>query len=340
LPYCDPYFGSKEAQIALFDELVSSYPLYCRKEIIGYSVMGKPIPMYRVGNPKAGKFLFDGSIHGESDVSPMVHHLFLKWLLEAHSRVMAGSTDPWDLRGYNVIERKCLLCVPIINVDMCVRKNANGVDLNRNFTYNWSSAGSTDPSSDYYRGPSPASEPETQAMIAVFQREVPEVYCNFHNWGGLIFRGVCATSEQATLCQQIANAYNTIREDMGITDTIYSYYKGGPSPGFATADAALTPGVKAVFLVEICRSKTTETTRPAWSTEKPYPPYRYVTDDFYLDEAQTQKVSSFYKRTFPMLLAMAEAVTEAPPITHMKYVFKQWQDGDTNPTKTIIVPSP
>ena len=59
-------------------------------------------------------------------------------------------------------------------VDNMWRKNrrvftgAVGVDLNRNYPFGWSSAcaGSTVPSSNTYKGPDPASEPETQTMIA------------------------------------------------------------------------------------------------------------------------------------------------------------------------------
>ncbi|MDD5719625.1 MAG: M14 family zinc carboxypeptidase [Candidatus Krumholzibacteria bacterium] len=41
-----------------------------------------------------------------------------------------------------------------------------GVDLNRNFPYEWYGSGSsTNPASDTYRGPSPGSEPETQAIM-------------------------------------------------------------------------------------------------------------------------------------------------------------------------------
>jgi len=273
----------------------------------------------------------------------VVHHLFLKWLLEAHARRVAGSTDPWDVRAYNIIQRKCLLCIPVFNIDRSTRKNANGgywpagVDLNRNFAYNWSSSGTTDPNNDYYHGVSPASEHETQAVKGVFEREVPEVYCNFHNWGGLLFKGTCVNSAQTTFSQQIANAYTAIRTQLGITDTIYSYGSGGPGAGYSSADAAVVPGVKASFLVEICRTTTVETTRPSWLTDSPYPPYRYVTDPFYLDQAQTQRVSGFYPRILPILIAMAEAVSDGSPVNPQRYVFNQWQDGDVNPQKTVVL---
>lgn len=330
------YFGSKDAQIALFDELVSTYPNLIRKEIIGSSFLGKPIPMYRVGNPHGGKFLFDGAIHGGSDVSTVVHHLFLKWLLESYVRVVNGSVDPWEVRAYNIVHKKCLLCVPIFNIDRSTRKNANGgywpngVDLNRNFSYNWSSAGSSDPTNDNYRGTGPASEPETQNMKGVFAREVPEVYVNFHNWGGLVFRGSYLNTEQRTLEQQIANAYNTNRNLLGISDTVFSFGSGGPAAGYSSADAINTPGVKASFLVETCRMSTAEVNRPSGNTDYYYPPYEFVTDSFMLG---SQLVSGFYPRVKPLLMAMAEAVSDATEA--VRYRFVKWNDGDVNPTKTI-----
>lgn len=47
--------------------------------------------------------------------------------------------------------------------------NSYGVDLNRNYDDHWGGPGASDvPSSDTYRGPSAASEPEVQALTAFF----------------------------------------------------------------------------------------------------------------------------------------------------------------------------
>ena len=59
----------------------------------------------------------------------------------------------------------------------------DGVDPNRNFSSNWGrddDGSSPDPESETYRGPSPASEPETQAMEALFAEIHPVFQKNDH----------------------------------------------------------------------------------------------------------------------------------------------------------------
>jgi hypothetical protein len=304
LPWCNPYLGSKDAQVALFDDLANRHPELIKKEIAGYSVNGKPIPMYRVGNPLGGKYLFDGAIHGCSDLSTLVHYHFLKWLLESG-----------DERALNILRTRCILAVPILNIDQCVRKNSNGVDLNRNFTYNWSSAGSGDPTSDYYRGTSPASEPETQAIIALFTNEKPEIYINFHNWGGPYLGGRGATSQQQTRNSQIATQYLQLAQSIGVEP--YNYSAQGLAAGQASSDAALK-GANS-FLVELVDMNNNVP-----------PNYNKLPT---LEQVETY----YWPRAKPLHIALSEACSEGPPIKPKKYVFTRWQDGDTNPTKTINV---
>jgi hypothetical protein len=62
----------------------------------------------------------------------------------------------------------------------------DGVDPNRNFPAHWGydNEGSSDiPSSETYRGPSPASEPETQAAIRLFDLAKAEFLVNYHSNG-------------------------------------------------------------------------------------------------------------------------------------------------------------
>jgi hypothetical protein len=63
---------------------------------------------------------------------------------------------------------------------------ADGVDPNRNFDEHWGydeEGSSSIASSETYRGPSPASEPETQAMQGLIDRVKPEFQSNFHSYG-------------------------------------------------------------------------------------------------------------------------------------------------------------
>lgn len=69
-----------------------------------------------------------------------------------------------------------------------------GVDLNRNYDDHWGTgdgiSSSSDPSSDMYRGPSPASEPETQAIQKHFLDYVEHIVAavDVHSYGKLILR--------------------------------------------------------------------------------------------------------------------------------------------------------
>lgn len=61
---------------------------------------------------------------------------------------------------------------------------ADGVDLNRNYPFHWNTgaerASSGDPGSIFYRGPTPASEPETRAVMSLAERIRPSLVLSFH----------------------------------------------------------------------------------------------------------------------------------------------------------------
>ncbi|MCC3768569.1 M14 family metallopeptidase, partial [Streptomyces sp. UNOC14_S4] len=69
----------------------------------------------------------------------------------------------------------------------------DGVDLNRNFPYKWgydNEGSSPQPASETYRGPSPASEPETRALDA-FEKRVHFTFAvNYHSAAELLLYGV------------------------------------------------------------------------------------------------------------------------------------------------------
>ena len=84
-------------------------------------------------------------------------------------------------------------------VDNWWRKNRyppDGVDLNRNYPFGWNSgcSGSTDPYSETYKGPSAASEAETQTMMAFTNDRHFAKVIDYHSHGREVLYGYCCHS--------------------------------------------------------------------------------------------------------------------------------------------------
>ncbi len=62
----------------------------------------------------------------------------------------------------------------------------DGVDLNRNFAFNWEDGGSDDPTSWFYRGPRPFSEPETRAFRDFALQVLPVAGISYHSHGEVV----------------------------------------------------------------------------------------------------------------------------------------------------------
>lgn len=59
----------------------------------------------------------------------------------------------------------------------------DGVDLNRNYDYNWEDGGDGKPSSWFYRGSKPFSEKETRAVMELAERENFVIGISYHSYG-------------------------------------------------------------------------------------------------------------------------------------------------------------
>ncbi len=68
------------------------------------------------------------------------------------------------------------------------KANARGVDLNRNFDSGWASfQGASVPSSERYKGESPASERETAAILEAVRQYDAECVISYHSSGNVVF---------------------------------------------------------------------------------------------------------------------------------------------------------
>ncbi len=194
--------------------LASSYPaIVSVKDSIGTSIEGRTIWAFKVSdnpdqNESEPEILYTGLTHAREPLGMMNQFYFVQWLCENYN------VD--SVAQYLVDERE-LWFIPVINPDGYVynesiapngggmhRKNRldtgcgtntqRGVDLNRNYGYDWgadNSGSSPNPCSATFRGDSAFSEPETQAVKDfILAHEFSNVlhyhsYSNvlIHSWG-------------------------------------------------------------------------------------------------------------------------------------------------------------
>jgi len=135
----------------------------CYKTLtIGTSVQGVLIEACQLNgsNPEAANtLLVIGTIHGDEPDGRRVIDELAKSGAPANSNI-------WLIRDGNPD-----------GAAIATRRNANEVDINRNFPIRWAAS---DPTARTYSGPSPASEPETLALMSAVESIKPTRIVVFH----------------------------------------------------------------------------------------------------------------------------------------------------------------
>ncbi|WP_188111338.1 M14 family zinc carboxypeptidase [Nocardioides antri] len=164
---------------------VEDGPAVIGKRVIGRSVRGRPIVAWHLGETGKPKVLLISTMHGD----------------EPHTRqILTSLRDGRPIHGIN------LWVLPTYNPDGLVRgtrKNARGVDLNRNFPYNW-----TDLDGPYESGPRPSSEPETRAVMRFLRSIRPKWILSFHQ----PLYGVDTATKNRAFSRRVARALNLPRK--------------------------------------------------------------------------------------------------------------------------------
>jgi len=198
-------YHSRDEHISIGVYLANTYPnIVSPLTLIGQSHEGVNIYSQRISdNPTVnesgeGNVYFDGLIHAREPMAGEVLLYYMYWLVENYG------SDP---EATYLIDNRQIYLVTVVNPDGYMynqvndpsgggmwRKNRRnnggsyGVDLNRNFGYQWGYddiGSSPTPSSDTYRGPSAFSEPETQAVRDFILQVQPSIGFNCHTYTGV-----------------------------------------------------------------------------------------------------------------------------------------------------------
>jgi hypothetical protein len=207
-----PYGGAGGLQEELAAQ-ASAHPTIAQLRVIGQTVNGQDITAVRVTkNPSTAKdgsrpaTVYFGAQHAREWITPEMVRRLLHLYLDGYGT---------DTRITKLINTTELWFIPVANPDgydftfeegqRLWRKNlrdnngdgvigsGDGVDLNRNFPTRWgydNEGSSPNPASETYRGAAPASEPETQALDALFKRLSPQFFINYHSASELLLHGI------------------------------------------------------------------------------------------------------------------------------------------------------
>ncbi len=198
-------YYSYDEVTSILDQISAANPsIVTQKVSLGSTIQGRQIWMVKVSdNPGVDEnepeVRYDSMHHAREPQGMQTNLFFLSYLVEEYG------SDP--MATYLVNERE-IFFIPIVNPDGYVynqqiapnggglwrknrRNNGNGttgVDLNRNYPYQWGFDGvgsSGNGNSETYRGAMPASEPETQAMVSFIQSRSFKTALSIHTFSNL-----------------------------------------------------------------------------------------------------------------------------------------------------------
>jgi hypothetical protein len=201
-----PVYHTYERILEIADSLGEAHPDMITRRQIGNTTEGREIYAFRFAagmtdGEERPTLLFDGCHHSDEIMGAQISTAVMSLLADGYGQ------DPEVTRWLDQYE---IWVVPVVNVDghhlvthnidPRWRKNTRdtngngilheypeGVDLNRNYDWNWSHGGSPDSSSVRYRGPYPFSEPENRAMRSLAEDRRFLLSITYHSQGQVIY---------------------------------------------------------------------------------------------------------------------------------------------------------
>lgn len=172
-----PGFTDYATMRADFYARAAANPSIAAIEVLGTSVQGREVFAMRVSGNVAveedePELAFLGGIHGNEYASAEVTYLYGLRLVDEYG------TDPAITAFVDANE---IWVAPLLNPDGYengTRSNVNGVDLNRDYGYQWDGWGGS---------PSPHSQPETRAIYDLYARNNIALTSTMHCSGDVLF---------------------------------------------------------------------------------------------------------------------------------------------------------
>ena len=232
------------------DQLIEQYPELILKKKIGKTSQGKK-DIWAVKISKNVKqeldkpsILFSGAIHSDELVGvqicmKLINQLLSKYLSDKNIKEWVEQYNIWFVPVINVdghfvvtnnIDPRWRTNTRDVNNNGILYEEADGIDLNRNFSYNWAFGGSGQPGNSRYRGEYPFSESECVAIRDLALQEKFLLSITYHSAGEVIFypwdwKGHKAPDDKllTIMANELASNIKTIKEDT----TYIPYYGAG-----------------------------------------------------------------------------------------------------------------
>lgn len=191
-------YKTPEEVEAILKGLVSQYPQLAVMTSLGQTFHGRDIWALKItdqpdiaerGEPS---ILINGLHHARELMTTEV-------VLDMAETLLSGYANDPQMRAW--VDQSEIWLVPMVNPDGAVkvwtenaewRKNnaePHGVDLNRNYPYQWGACRGSSRAVDsvIYRGPSPGSEKEVQAIMALVDAVQPVINVSYHSYDEAVY---------------------------------------------------------------------------------------------------------------------------------------------------------
>ncbi|MCX6640363.1 MAG: M14 family zinc carboxypeptidase [bacterium] len=170
-------FHSYDQMRSSFISYAASHPNIAQYVILGHSVQNRELFALKISdNPlveeNEPELAFWGNIHGNEYAGGELPYMYALYLCDNYGIIPAVT---------QYVNNNEIWCIPLINPDGRVlgqRDNVNGIDLNRDFGYEWYGQGSS---------PSPFSQIETRTVLEFCLQHNITLSTTFHCSGDVVF---------------------------------------------------------------------------------------------------------------------------------------------------------